>query len=111
MQISALNTKIKFQNNTTVIDEIGNHSNEWVDYYSCFATISGGSTKSEDEVAGTIVENGTLNFTIRYCDKVKNINSTMYKIIFQDEIYNIIAIDLQNLKKKSIKFICKKVDR
>ena len=41
MYISNLNVRITFQKNAVVIDKIGNHTNEWQDYYSCYATVSG----------------------------------------------------------------------
>ena len=41
MYISNLNVRITFQKNAVVIDKIGNHTNEWKDYYSCYATVSG----------------------------------------------------------------------
>ena len=43
MDVALLNRKIKVQKNTVVVDAIGNHINEWVDFYSCYATISGES--------------------------------------------------------------------
>ena len=37
MNISNMNVRITFQKNAVVIDKIGNHTNEWQDYYSCYA--------------------------------------------------------------------------
>ncbi len=112
MKISSLNTRITIEENVVVSDTIGNRTNEWREYYSCFATIkidiSGSSENSE---VGLVIDHNKLNFLIRYCNKVKNINSTNYRVVFQDEIYDIKAVDLMNLKKKSIKLVCKKVDR
>ena len=55
MNITAMNVKITLQKNDVVIDKIGNHTNKWVDYYSCYATVSG-ETGSEQAVVGETVE-------------------------------------------------------
>ena len=39
MNIAAMNVRICFQKSSVVTDEIGNHTNEWVDYFSCYATV------------------------------------------------------------------------
>ncbi len=51
MKISAMNVKITFQENQTNIDKIGNHINEWQDYYSSYATVSG-ETGTEQAIVG-----------------------------------------------------------
>ena len=38
MNIAAMRIRITFQKSQVVKDEIGNHTNEWVDYFSCYAT-------------------------------------------------------------------------
>ena len=95
MEVSLLNVRILFQENTVTVDEIGNRTNEWKDLYSCFATISGeGGT--EKSAAGLIV---------------KNIDSLKNRIVFNSELYNIVSIDHMNYKKKSVKFKCERVRR
>ena len=56
MNITAMNVKITFQRNDVIIDKIGNHTNEWQNYYSCYATVSG-ETGNEQAVVGETVEN------------------------------------------------------
>ena len=56
MHISNLNVRITLQKNAVVIDKIGNHTNEWQDYYSCYATVSG-ETGTEQAIVGETVEN------------------------------------------------------
>ncbi|MCD8337050.1 MAG: head-tail adaptor protein, partial [Lachnospiraceae bacterium] len=41
MEVALLNVKVTFQKHEVVTDDIGNHTNDWTDYYSCFATVSG----------------------------------------------------------------------
>lgn len=54
MDVALLNRKITVQKNTVVTDAIGNHTTEWADFYSCYATISGESP-NESTSAGTVV--------------------------------------------------------
>ena len=39
------------------------------------------------------------------------IDSTGYRVVFGGELYDILAIDHMNYKKKSIKFKCRKARR
>ena len=39
MNIAAMRIRITFQKSQVVKDEIGNHTNEWVDYFSCYVKI------------------------------------------------------------------------
>lgn len=110
MKVSLLNEKILFQKSAVVSDAIGNHKNEWEDYYSCFATIGaeGGNEKSE---AGQTVDGASITFTVRCCCQLVDIVSTGFRILFRGEIYNILSVDHMNYKKKSLKFRCEKARR
>ena len=66
-----MNVRITFQKNAVVIDKIGNHTNEWKDYYSCYATVSG-ETGAEQAIVGETVENVEVCFSVRYCEKISN---------------------------------------
>ena len=112
--ISALlNEKVTFLKNTVVTDAVGNHTNEWDEYYTCFATIGGEGLASskEEEIAGTTVEDVAMTVTVRYCEKAAAINSTGYRLLFKGEFYDIVNVDHMNFKKKSLKFSCRKVRR
>lgn len=110
MDIALLNVQVTFQKNEVVVDDIGNHINQWSDYYCCHATVSGeGGT--ETAVAGITVDDSDLSFTVRYCQKTSLVDATGYRIVFREELYNILAIDHMNYKRKSIKFKCQKVRR
>lgn len=108
MEVSLLNIKIQIQQNEIIVDEIGNHKNTWKEYYSCFATVSG-EGGSEKSVAGLIVEDSDISFTIRYCKALENLDTTKHRVLFGGEPYNIVAIDHMNFKKKCIKLKCEKV--
>lgn len=110
MDIALLNQTITIQKSEVTIDSIGNHINTWSDYYQCHATISNKSG-SETSDAGGVAGNSTISFTIRYCKAAVSISSLTHRIVFQDEIYNIVGIDHMNFKKKCLKFKCEKVRR
>ena len=112
MNIALLNVRITFQKNTVASDSIGNRKAVWQDYYSCHATVSGeGRTDSEQSAAGTTVDHGDASFTVRYCNALESVSPTEYRIAFRDELYDIISVDHMNFKKKSLKFVCRKVVR
>lgn len=110
MDIGALNVRVTFQQNAVVTDKYGNHKNEWTDYYSCFATISG-ENGQEQAVVGETVENTDMNVTVRYCAETAAITSTKFRIVFEDELYDILGIDHLSYKKHAIKFKCRKKRR
>lgn len=107
MNIALLNIRIKILKAEIVTDEIGNHTNSWSDYYECFATVSGESPSENYEV-GNMLDNSKVNFTIRYSDKIKDLNSLNYRVLFNNSIYDIKGIDHNNYKHKCIKLSCQK---
>lgn len=110
MDIALLNIRITLQKNTVVTDAIGNHKNSWTDYFACAATL-GGESGNEVFQTGETLEKQEVSFTIRYCSEVKNLTTTDYRVLWDNEMYNILAIDHMNLKHKSLKIRCQKVRR
>lgn len=110
MDIAHLNAKILFQASSVTVDAVRNHKNVWTDYYSCHATVSGGGG-SEKAVAGMIATESDLAFTVRYCKTTAGITADGFRVLFDGGVYNIVAIDLLNLKKKALKFKCRKARR
>lgn len=113
MEVSLLNVKITFQKNAVEVDGIGNHKNTWADYYSCHATVSGeaGRQTSESNAAGIVADESDVSFTVRWCRKASVIDSTGYRVAFDGGVYDILAIDHMNYKKKCLKFKCRKARR
>ena len=64
MKVDLLNVRIFITRNSVIKDAIGNHRNQWTEYYTCYATASGGgsSVNDETETAGTIVSNEKVDF-------------------------------------------------
>ena len=110
MDIGALNVKIMFQHSSTVVDEIGNRKSKWEDYYGCHATVSG-EYGSESEKAGVTVDNADTSFTVRFCLAASAVDIKGYRILFQGEVYDIVAIDHLHFKKNALKFRCRKARR
>ena len=113
MDIALLNVKITVQKNTVTVDKIGNHKNEWTDYYSCHATVSDspGKSSAESEAAGQTVEHPDISFTVRFCQKAKAVDTTGFRILWDGGIYDILKVDHLNNKKRALKFKCEKAGR
>ena len=110
MEIDLLNVKVTFQKNSVVSDSIGNRKNVWEDYYTCHATVSGEGGQ-EKAAAGLTVAESDLAFTVRFCKRAAEVTADGFRILFQGEIYNIVAVDHMNYKKKALKFRCEKARR
>lgn len=115
MDIAAMNVRIKLQKNEIVTDKYGNHKNEWSDYFSCYATLGGttdgGVSGAERHDAGQTVDVSSPTFTVRYSSETAAVDITHYRILYNDEIYNIVSIDWLNMKKRALKFKCRKERR
>ena len=107
MNIALFNVKITIQKNTVIVDEIGNHINEWSDFHTCFATVNG-ENSSEKSSAGGTWEETDITFTIRYCKALDNISAERYRVIFNGSVFNIVSIDHLNYKRKCLKIRCKR---
>ncbi len=112
MNVALLNEKIMIQKNTVTVDEIGNRINAWEDFFSCYATVGGSSSSakggSQVQEAGTTEDKTDLSFTVRYCSETLDVDMTHYRILFRDEVYDIVSIDYMNFKKKCLKFRCRR---
>ena len=97
MEIDLLNVKVTFQKNSVVSDSIGNRKN-----------VEGGQEKA---AAGLTVAESDLAFTVRFCKRAAEVTADGFRILFQGEIYNIVAVDHMNYKKKALKFRCEKARR
>lgn len=103
MDIAKMNVRIIIQKNETMIDAIGNHINNWTDYYSCWATASG-QTGSEKDDAGQTLEDDRMDFTVRYSFETAAVISTKYRILLGNRIYNIDHVDDMGFHHRSLKF-------
>ena len=113
MKIALLNKRITIEKQQTVTDRIGNHKNEWVTWHECHATVSGEGNKGggETEAVGTTVDHADCYFTVRWCNALRAVSTTNYRIVMDGEIYDILSIDHFSYRKKALKFRCRKVRR
>ena len=58
-----------------------------------------------------VVDDSNIDFTIRWCKKAAEIDSTHFRVEFNGELYKIAAVDHMNYRRKSIKLSCEKVRR
>lgn len=104
--ISRLNRIITIQNQTATADEYGNHINTWSDYYTCHAKATTSfKNESDDKIS---IENKIVIFDIRSCSQSKAITSINYRVIFNNESYNILSVDPSNYDNKIIRLRCEK---
>ena len=91
MEIGTLNQRITFLVNRVVTDEIGNHITKWEETFSLWAKVTV-KTASETTDAGVTKEVQKLEFLVRHSLVSLNINSTNFRILFRNSIYNVTGI-------------------
>lgn len=97
-----MNERITFQKNSVVMDAVGNHRNVWEDYFSCCTYAS--TYEKTESVSEVTTEERSVTFSCRYCSELACVSSTGYRILFHDEIYNILSVDMMNYQRKELKF-------
>ena len=110
MDIALLNCRITLQKNTVAVDDIGNHLLIWDDYFSCAATL-GSESGTENSNAGQLLESYNCTFTVRYCSETASVTPGGFRILYLDELYDIIQVDHMNMKKNCLKLRCQKARR
>ena len=109
-EIARFNERITFQKNTVTVDRYKNHVNEWTDYYSCYTYASTYQYDKENEAA-TTTEEQTINFEVRWCPELSDLDSTHYRVAFHGDSYDIQSVDMMNYQRKTIRIICKLAKR
>ena len=107
MKIARLNVCIEIQKNTVSADRYGNRRNIWEPYLSCYATVSG-EVPQENTAAGLTVDDSRADFTIRWCDAASALTSTGYRVLFRDEIYDIVGVNHMNCRNRAVKLLCRR---
>lgn len=91
MEIGTLNQRITILENRVVTDEIGNHITKWEETFSLWAKVTV-KTASETTDVGVTKEVQKLEFLVRQSPASLNINSTNFRILFRNSIYNITGL-------------------
>ena len=102
MEIGKLNQRIIIRKKSVIFDKIGDNSEKWTDFFSCWAEVRGVSGR-EYWQARQANEEKTINFKVRFCEKIRNLNSTDYRIFFRNTNYDIQSVDNEFFTDR---FIC-----
>lgn len=100
--ISEMSERILVQKSSVGKDKNGNHVLNWTDFYSCAAYANNLSGKEFWEAAQLNAQTD-MYFMVRYCSELKSIDTEHFRIIFQEEIYNITFIDNIQYRNKTLK--------
>lgn len=88
-----LNTRICFITEKLIEDEYGFINKQIVEDYSCWSNRKVVSTSKEFMAGYTGVYKELVSFKVRNCKFIKEIDTHIYKIAWNEKTYNIIAID------------------
>ena len=110
MDISKLRSRITIQRSEVATDAIGNHLSVWVDYWSCAAYANLASGK-EYGAAGQTLGSDTLVFEVRWCERLRDLDSTRFRILFGGNIYNITCVDDVQFRHEKLKLTAQRERR
>lgn len=110
MEISKLRSRITIQQAVAQKDAIGNHINVWEDFWSCAAYANLASGK-EYGGAGLTLGSDTLVFEVRWCERLRDLDSTKYRILFGGSIYNITCVDDVQSRHEKLKLTAQRERR
>lgn len=91
MEIGKLNQRITILEQSTCVDNIGNHKAQWDEFFSCWTAVSV-KNSAENSDTGTTKEVQTLQFMIRQNSMTMGISTTANRISFRGVLYDIIGI-------------------
>lgn len=110
MEISKLRSRITIQRAVVQKDAIGNHTNAWADFWFCAAYANLASGK-EYGAAGQTLGSDTLVFEVRWCERLRDLDSTKFRILFGGAIYNIICVDDVQFRHEKLKLTAQRERR
>lgn len=103
MNIAGLDKRVVIQKHSVIVDQIGNHINEWINFYTCWSGVKNSRRAAVEEQGEARTRHvQRLEFTVRACPAIADITPTEYRIHFNGRIYNIEAVDATG--KDSVKF-------
>ena len=110
MDISKLRSRITIQQAVVQKDAIGNHTNVWKDFWSCAAYANPAFGK-EYGAAGQTLGSDTLVFEVRWCERLRDLDSTKFRILFGGSIYNIVTVDDVQFRHEKLKLTAQREGR
>jgi SPP1 family predicted phage head-tail adaptor len=99
---------INIQKNVSGKDTRGNPVDAWQDYYSCHAYVNELSGREFYEAREVHLEN-TVVFIVRYTPKLKDLDTSSYRLVFRSRIYDITFVDNPQFRNEMLKIsaICR----
>jgi head-tail adaptor len=126
MNIASMKEKIIFQRLHSEKDDRGNPAENWEDIYTChayaniptgsevftkheYSTTSSGYEGSEFYSGRQLLLESKVKFTVRYTKRLKDIDTYLYRLIWNGREYNILSVDNVQFKNNlmTITAICK----
>ena len=110
MEIAKLRSRITIQHSEVVTDAIGNHANAGVDYGACAAYAHLASGKWYG-AAGQTLGSDTLVVEVRWCERLRDLDATRFRILFGGNIYNITCVDDVQFRHEKLKLTAQRERR
>ena len=88
------------------IQKLNLETEEWQGYYKCYAEVNKSSGREYFNAKTNITQN-TFNFKVRYLRQLEEtiFNSNQYRIVYKNNIFNIINVDDKKEKRLQITFV------
>lgn len=102
MDSGAYRSLVTIQQYVSGFDDIGNPSEEWQDYKTCYAYVNGLSGREYWEAAVVHGED-TVEFVFRWKPFFNSMNTKQYRLLFNGGIYDITSIDNIQFRNKTVK--------
>lgn len=102
MDSGAYRSLVTIQQYVSGFDDIGNPSEEWQEYKTCYAYVNGLSGREYWEAAVVHGEN-TVEFVFRWKPFFDSMNTKQYRLLFNGGIYDITSIDNIQFRNKTVK--------
>lgn len=95
----AMNKQVKIQ-------KLDKNTENWDDYYTCYAEVNKSSGREYFNARTNITEN-TFNFKVRYINKLSDCtyNTNQYRIIYKNKIFDVINVDDKQERHISLTFV------
>lgn len=102
INVSKMDNRITIQHRTITIEK-GIKKEVWTDYYSCWAELLDLYGQEKYSAYSVKLEN-SIKFKCRMCSDLKVLigNTKDYRIMWNDEYYNLIFVDSMNGSKTEI---------
>lgn len=101
IKIGKYRHRITIQLRETVTNHNGFTADEWLNFHTCWAYVSGLSGQ-EFWAAQAVQAENTVNFKIRYSPYLEKLNSKDYRLVFKDDVYNITSVDFVRFENKAV---------